>query len=415
MNEALQKAKLAKKAASGLAQLSTDVMDKALGMMAQALEEQAGYLMKANKLDVEAAVQSGKAKAFIDRLTLTEKRIKDMADGLRVIQNLQDPVGETVAMWKRPNGLRIGQRRVPLGVIGIIYESRPNVTADAAGLCLKAGNAVILRGGSEAIQSNKAIVKVLSQAAYAAGIPEGAIQLIEATGRDSARQLKRLNGLVDALIPRGVPSLIKAVIEEATVPVIETGVGNCHVYVDSECDQDMAVNITVNAKISRPAVCNAAESLLVDRKIAEEFLPVVVKELQENGVEVRGCAETLEIVPGVVPAAEEDWDTEYLDYIMAVKVVDGIDEAIEHIEKHGTGHSEAIVTNNYFKAQRFLDEIDAAAVFVNASTRFTDGFEFGFGAEIGISTQKLHARGPMGLKELTTIKYVIQGDGQIRK
>ncbi len=415
MNEALQKAKLAKKAASGLAQLSTDVKDKALGMMAQALEEQVGYLMKANKLDVEAAVQSGKAKAFIDRLTLTEKRIKDMADGLRVIQNLQDPVGETVAMWKRPNGLRIGQRRVPLGVIGIIYESRPNVTADAAGLCLKAGNAVILRGGSEAIQSNKAIVKVLSQAAYEAGIPEGAIQLIEDTGRDSARQLMRLNGLVDVLIPRGGPSLIKAVIEEATVPVIETGVGNCHVYVDSECDQDMAVNITVNAKISRPAVCNAAETLLVDRKIAEEFLPVVVKELQENGVEVRGCAETLEIVPGVVPAAEEDWDTEYLDYIMAVKVVDGIDEAIEHIEKHGTGHSEAIVTNNYFKAQRFLDEIDAAAVFVNASTRFTDGFEFGFGAEIGISTQKLHARGPMGLKELTTIKYVIQGDGQIRK
>lgn len=415
MNEALQKAKLAKKAASGLAQLSTDVKDKALGMMAQALEEQAGYLMKANKLDVEAAVQSGKAKAFIDRLTLTEKRIKDMADGLRVIQNLQDPVGETVAMWKRPNGLRIGQRRVPLGVIGIIYESRPNVTADAAGLCLKAGNAVILRGGSEAIQSNKAIVKVLSQAAYEAGIPEGAIQLIEDTGRDSARQLMRLNGLVDVLIPRGGPSLIKAVIEEATVPVIETGVGNCHVYVDSECDQDMAVNITVNAKISRPAVCNAAETLLVDRKIAEEFLPVVVKELQENGVEVRGCAETLEIVPGVVPAAEEDWDTEYLDYIMAVKVVDGIDEAIEHIEKHGTGHSEAIVTNNYFKAQRFLDEIDAAAVFVNASTRFTDGFEFGFGAEIGISTQKLHARGPMGLKELTTIKYVIQGDGQTRK
>ena len=303
MNEALQKAKLAKKAASGLAQLSTDVKDKALGMMAQALEEQAGYLMKANKLDVEAAVQSGKAKAFIDRLTLTEKRIKDMADGLRVIQNLQDPVGETVAMWKRPNGLRIGQRRVPLGVIGIIYESRPNVTADAAGLCLKAGNAVILRGGSEAIQSNKAIVKVLSQAAYEAGIPEGAIQLIEDTGRDSARQLMRLNGLVDVLIPRGGPSLIKAVIEEATVPVIETGVGNCHVYVDSECDQDMAVNITVNAKISRPAVCNAAETLLVDRKIAEEFLPVVVKELQENGVEVRGCAETLEIVPGVVPAA----------------------------------------------------------------------------------------------------------------
>lgn len=383
--------------------------------MAQALEDQSDFIIQANKSDVEAAIQNGKPKAFIDRLTLNQKRIKDMADGIRVVKSLPDPVGETVAMWRRPNGLVIGQRRVPLGVIGIIYESRPNVTADAAGLCLKAGNAVILRGGSEAIQSNKAIVRVLAQAAYEAGIPEGAIQLIENTDRDSARQLMRLNGLVDVLIPRGGAGLIKAVVEEATVPVIQTGVGNCHVYVDGECDQDMAVKIVVNAKTQRPGVCNAAETLLVDKSIANEFLPKVVKALREKGVEIRGCEETLKIVSDAVPATPEDWDTEYLDYILAVKVVNGIDEAICHIQQHGTGHSEAIVTSNYFKAQKFLDEVDAAAVYVNASTRFTDGFEFGFGAEIGISTQKLHARGPMGLKELTTVKYVIYGNGQIRE
>lgn len=383
--------------------------------MAQALEDQSDFIIQANKSDVEAAIQNGKPKAFIDRLTLNQKRIKDMADGIRVVKSLPDPVGETVAMWRRSNGLVIGQRRVPLGVIGIIYESRPNVTADAAGLCLKAGNAVILRGGSEAIQSNKAIVRVLAQAAYEAGIPEGAIQLIENTDRDSARQLMRLNGLVDVLIPRGGAGLIKAVVEEATVPVIQTGVGNCHVYVDGECDQDMAVKIVVNAKTQRPGVCNAAETLLVDKSIANEFLPKVVKALREKGVEIRGCEETLKIVSDAVPATPEDWDTEYLDYILAVKVVNGIDEAICHIQQHGTGHSEAIVTSNYFKAQKFLDEVDAAAVYVNASTRFTDGFEFGFGAEIGISTQKLHARGPMGLKELTTVKYVIYGNGQIRE
>ncbi|MCM8900114.1 glutamate-5-semialdehyde dehydrogenase [Caldicoprobacter algeriensis] len=415
MSEVLEKAKKAKAAAAQLAKLSSSVKDKALEMMAQALEDQTDFLIQANKPDVEAAVRNGKPKAFVDRLTLNEKRIKDMADGLRVVKSLPDPVGEVVAMWRRPNGLLIGQRRVPLGVIGIIYESRPNVTADAAGLCLKTGNAVILRGGSEAIQSNKAIVKVLAQAAYEAGIPEGAIQLIEDTDRASARQLMRLNGLVDVLIPRGGAGLIKAVVEEATVPVIETGVGNCHVYVDGECDQDMAVKIIVNAKTQRPGVCNAAETLLVDKRIAAEFLPKAVKALREKGVEIRGCEKTLEIIPDAVPATPEDWDTEYLDYILAVKVVDGVDEAIRHIELHGTGHSEAIVTSNYFKAQKFLDEVDAAAVYVNASTRFTDGFEFGFGAEIGISTQKLHARGPMGLKELTTIKYVIYGNGQIRE
>jgi len=415
MSEVLQKAKRAKLAAVELAKLSSDIKNKALEIMAQALEAQTDFLIKANKLDLEAAVQDGKPKAFIDRLTLNEQRIKDMADGLRVIKDLPDPVGETVAMWRRPNGLQIGQRRVPLGVIGIIYESRPNVTADAAGLCLKTGNAVILRGGSEAIKSNKAIVKVLSQASYEAGIPEGAIQLIEDTDRASARELMRLNELVDVLIPRGGTGLIKAVVEEATVPVIETGVGNCHIYVDGQCDRDTAVKIIINAKTQRPGVCNAVETLLVDRKIAEEFLPVVIKELREKDVEIRGCEETLKIVPDVTRATEEDWDTEYLDYILAVKVVDGIDEAIRHIGMHGTGHSEAIITDNYHAAQKFLDEVDAAAVYVNASTRFTDGFEFGFGAEIGISTQKLHARGPMGLNELTTIKYVIYGSGQIRK
>ncbi len=415
MSEVLEKAKRAKLAAAELAKLSSGIKNKALQIMAQALEAQTDFLIKANKLDLEAAVQSGKPKAFIDRLTLNEQRIKDMADGLRVIKDLPDPVGETVAMWRRPNGLQIGQRRVPLGVIGIIYESRPNVTADAAGLCLKTGNAVILRGGSEAIKSNKAIVKVLSQASYEAGIPEGAIQLIEDTDRASARELMRLNGLVDVLIPRGGTGLIKAVVEEATVPVIETGVGNCHIYVDGQCDRDTAVKIIINAKTQRPGVCNAVETLLVDRKIAEEFLPVVIKELREKDVEIRGCEETLKIVPDVTRATEEDWDTEYLDYILAVKVVDGIDEAIRHIGMHGTGHSEAIITDNYHAAQKFLDEVDAAAVYVNASTRFTDGFEFGFGAEIGISTQKLHARGPMGLNELTTIKYVIYGSGQIRK
>ena len=415
MSEVLEKAKRAKLAAAELAKLSSGIKNKALQIMAQALEAQTDFLIKANKLDLEAAVQSGKPKAFIDRLTLNEQRIKDMADGLRVIKDLPDPVGETVAMWRRPNGLQIGQRRVPLGVIGIIYESRPNVTADAAGLCLKTGNAVILRGGSEAIKSNKAIVKVLSQASYEAGIPEGAIQLIEDTDRASARELMRLNELVDVLIPRGGTGLIKAVVEEATVPVIETGVGNCHIYVDGQCDRDTAVKIIINAKTQRPGVCNAVETLLVDRKIAEEFLPVVIKELREKDVEIRGCEETLKIVPDVTRATEEDWDTEYLDYILAVKVVDGIDEAIRHIGMHGTGHSEAIITDNYHAAQKFLDEVDAAAVYVNASTRFTDGFEFGFGAEIGISTQKLHARGPMGLNELTTIKYVIYGSGQIRK
>jgi len=317
-------------------------------------------------------------------------------------------------MWRRPNGLEIGQRRVPIGVIGIIYEARPNVTADAAALCLKSGNAVVLRGGSEAVRSNKAITDVLAQAAYRSGVPAGAIQFIEDTSREAALELMCLDGVLDLLIPRGGAGLIKTVVENASVPVIETGVGNCHVYVDGECDQAMAINIVLNAKTQRPGVCNAAETLLVDKTIASEFLPPVIDALKKKGVTVKACNATLAIVPECEPATEEDWHTEYLDLIIAVKVVDGLENAISHINHYGTKHSEAIITTNYNKARKFQDRVDAAAVYVNASTRFTDGFEFGFGAEIGISTQKMHARGPMGLKELTTIKYVIFGNGQVR-
>ncbi|MNI49667.1 Gamma-glutamyl phosphate reductase [compost metagenome] len=328
--------------------------------------------------------------------------------------SLPDPIGEVVSMWKNHANLQIGQQRVPLGVIGIIYEARPNVTLDAAVLCLKTGNATILRGGSEAINSNKAIVKVIGDALEEAGFPRNSVQLVGDTSREVAKEMMKLNKYIDVLIPRGGAGLIKTVVENATVPVIETGIGNCHVYVDGDADLDMAKKILINAKCSRPSVCNACETLLVHENLAEEFLPLVYEGLKEYDVEVRGCERTLKILPDVVKATEEDWDTEFHDYILAVKVIDSLEEAIEHINTHGTKHSEAIVTNNYFNSQKFLKEIDAAAVYVNASTRFTDGFEFGFGAEIGISTQKLHARGPMGLKELTTIKYIIYGEGQIR-
>ena len=317
-------------------------------------------------------------------------------------------------MVKRPNGLMIGKKRVPLGVIGIIYEARPNVTVDAAALCLKTSNACILRGGSEAINSNKILVKIMNDALNSAGFPEGAVSLVEDTSRETAKELMRLNDYVDVLIPRGGAGLIKTVVSTATVPVIETGTGNCHIYVEKSADTQMAVDITVNAKTSRPSVCNAAESLLIDREIAKDVLPKIYEGLKEHNVEIRGCEETLKILPSAKPATEEDFYTEYNDYIMSVKVVDGIDEAIAHINEHGTRHSEAIITENYNMSQKFLDEIDAAAVYVNASTRFTDGFEFGFGAEIGISTQKLHARGPLGLTELTTSKYIIYGNGQTR-
>jgi glutamate-5-semialdehyde dehydrogenase len=414
LSEVIKKAKEAKAASFELMTLPASVKNRALKNMADALCSNVDAILEENRIDVESAKKSGKTGAFIDRLTLNEKRVKDMAEGIRTVESLPDPVGETIAMWRRPNGLEIGQRRVPIGVIGIIYEARPNVTADAIALCLKSGNAVVLRGGSEAVRSNKVISDILAEAAYKAGIPQGSIQFMEDTSREAALELMRLNGLIDILIPRGGAGLIKTVMEQASVPVIETGVGNCHVYVDGECDQSMALNIVINAKTQRPGVCNAAETLLVDKALAHEFLPLVIAELKNKGVSVRGCPETLAIVSDCLAATEEDWYTEYLDLIIAVKVVDGLDQAISHINHYGTKHSEAIITTNYFKARSFQERVDAAAVYVNSSTRFTDGFEFGFGAEIGISTQKMHARGPMGLKELTTIKYVIFGNGQVR-
>jgi len=414
MDELLLKGEKAKKAAYQLSNLSTNVKDGGLQAIADALLQYQSRILEANRIDLEKAKEKGISGALIDRLTLTEQRIASMAEGVLQIKSLPDPVGEVISMWKRPNNLMIGQKRVPLGVIGIIYEARPNVTVDAAALCLKSGNAVILRGGSEAIHSNKVIVEIMNEALTSAGLPEGCIQLIEDTSRETAVKMMKLNQYIDVLIPRGGAGLIQTVVQNSTVPVIETGVGNCHVYVDGESDLEMAEKIVINAKTSRPGVCNAAETLLVDRKIVEQFLPRVLDSLKKHHVEIRGCEEVQKIYKDIIPATEEDWATEYLDYIIAVKVVDGIDEAINHINTYGTKHSEAIVTTNYSKAQKFLQEVDAAAVYVNASTRFTDGYEFGFGAEIGISTQKIHARGPMGLKELTTIKYIIYGDGQIR-
>lgn len=398
MSELQLKGKQAKEASYFLGNVTSEQKQQALYKMATALLDQQEAILKANELDVEKAVQKGTSKAMLDRLSLNEERIHGMADGLRQVAALADPVGEVLSMAKRPNGLQIGQQRVPIGVIGIIYEARPNVTCDAAGLCLKAGNAVILRGGSEAFYSNQAIVSVLSQAAASAGFPEHSVQLIEDTSRETALELMKLNEYIDVLIPRGGAGLIEAVVKNATVPVIETGTGNCHIYVDEEYDRDMAANIVINAKTSRPAVCNSAEKLIIHERAAHEFLPIIVQALREKDVEVRGDERALTIVPDLVPAGDEDWKKEYLDFIMAVKIVDDIDEAISHINVHSSHHSEAIVTTNYAHAQRFLQRVNSAAVYVNASTRFTDGEEFGFGAEIGISTQKLHARGPMGLK-----------------
>ncbi len=414
MSELILKGKKAKEASYVLANLTTTDKDRALEQMANKLLEKSDEIIEANKKDLEKAVQNGTSKAMLDRLSLDKSRIEAMADGLMQIVNLQDPVGEVVSMWNRPNGLQIGQKRVPMGVIGIIYEARPNVTCDAAGLCLKTGNAVILRGGKEAINSNMAIIKVLREGLKEANLPEDSVQLVEDTSREVATEMMRLNDYIDVLIPRGGAGLINAVVKNATVPVIETGRGNCHIYVDKDCDFEMAKNIVVNAKTSRPAVCNAAESLVIHQDIAKEVLPILVKALREKDVVLKGDEASRKIVADMEEATEEDFYKEYLDYIMSVKIVKDIDEAIDHINKHNTGHSEAIVTNSYENSQKFLQRIDAAAVYVNASTRFTDGSEFGFGAEIGISTQKLHARGPMGLKELTTIKYIIYGNGQIR-
>ncbi|NKF07946.1 glutamate-5-semialdehyde dehydrogenase [Clostridium gasigenes] len=414
MSELILKGQKAREASYVLANASTTEKNNALEKMAEALIINKDGILKANDLDLKASMEKGTSKAMLDRLALSEERIEAMADGLRQIVSLPDPVGEVISMWKRPNGLQIGQQRVSMGTIGIIYEARPNVTCDAAGLCLKTGNTVILRGGSEAINSNTAIVKVLSKAVEEAGLPKDCIQLVENTSREVALEMMKLNDYIDVLIPRGGAGLIQTVVKNATVPVIETGIGNCHIYVDEECDFEMAKNIVVNAKTSRPGVCNAAEKLLVSEKVAEEFLPIVIRALREKDVEIRGDEKVKAIISDVVDATTEDWGKEYLDYIMAVKIVENVDEAISHINKYGSGHSEAIVTKSYENSQRFMQRTNAAAVYVNASTRFTDGCEFGFGAEIGISTQKLHARGPMGLKELTTIKYIIYGNGQIR-
>lgn len=415
MSELQEKCSLAKNAGYELIKVDTKTKDNALGAIADALCKRADEIISANKIDIENAKNNGIAAAMLDRLTLTRERIEGIAEGVRQVVSLDDPIGEVVNMKKRPNGLLIGKKRVPLGVIAIIYEARPNVTVDAAVLCLKTSNACILRGGSEAINSNTAIMKIMQEAAYGSGIPVGALNIIEDTSRDTATQLMKMNDYVDVLIPRGGKGLIRSVVENATVPVIETAAGNCHVYVDGDADMDMAVKIVMNAKVQRPSVCNAAETLLIDKSIANEFIPVMFKALKEKNVEIRADKRSKDIVPDVLDATEEDYYTEYNDYIMAVKVVDGIDEAIAHINKYNTKHSEAIVTNNYESAQRFLNEVDAAAVYVNASTRFTDGFEFGFGAEIGISTQKMHARGPMGLEALTSIKYIVYGDGQVRE
>lgn len=416
MTEELQKKGTAAREASyRLAAVSTELKNSALLRIADALVTHTDEILAANEKDVAAAAENGVRQTMIDRLTLTKARIADIADGVRQVAALDDPIGKTVRAWARPNGLKIAQRRVPMGVIAIIFEARPNVIVDAAVLCLKTSNAVILRGGKEAIYSNMALMKVMQEAAYSVGIPVGSMDVIADTSRETATQLMKMNGYIDLLIPRGGAGLIRAVVENATVPVIETGTGNCHVYVDEDCDQNMALQIVVNAKVSRPSVCNAAETLLIDRHIAGEFLPAVVKALREKGVEIRASEECMEICGGMKPATEEDWFTEYNDYILAVKLVDGVDEAIVHINHYNTKHSEAIITENAERAEKFLNEVDAAAVYVNASTRFTDGFEFGFGAEIGISTQKMHARGPMGLEQLTSVKYVIHGDGQIRE
>lgn len=412
--ELFKKGTLAKEAAFELAAIGTDIKNNALAKIAASLTEKSAEILAANRIDIENAEKKGTRKAMIDRLTLTESRIADMAEGVRQVAALDDPIGKIIDEWERPNGLKIARKRVPIGVIGIIYEARPNVTVDAAVLCLKSSNAVILRGGSEAINSNKAIMKVMQEAAYSAGIPEGSMNIVEDVSRETATELMKLNGYIDLLIPRGSAGLIRSVVENATVPVIETGAGNCHVYVDGECDFDMAIKICENARVSRPSVCNSAETLLIDKKIADEFLPKLVKVLKDDHVEIRGCDECRKICPELNAATLEDWATEYNDYIVAVKIVDGVKEAIKHINLYNTKHSEAIVTNNSAHAEKFLNEVDAAAVYVNASTRFTDGFEFGFGAEIGISTQKIHARGPMGLEQLTSVKYVIHGNGQIR-
>lgn len=409
------KAQAAKQAAAKLAVTSTAVKNAALLAMAAALEAQQSEILAANERDMTAAAAKGMKSSMLDRLKLTAERISGMADGLRQVAGLADPVGNVIDGKTLPNGLHITKIRVPLGVIGIIYEARPNVTADAAGLCLKSGNAVILKGGSEAMESNKTVAAILAQAAEGAGIPAGSIQFIDTSDRQAVQDLIHMNGLVDVVIPRGGAGLIQAVVRNASVPVIETGAGVCHTYVDKDADVDMAMKIAFNAKVQRPSVCNAMETLLVHKDIADKFLPMMLMMYNSSAVEIRGDEAVQEYSGQVHPVTEEDWSTEYGDLRLSVKIVDSIEEAMAHIAKYGTGHSECIVTDNYQAAQLFQYTVDAAAVYVNASTRFTDGNEFGFGAEIGISTQKLHARGPMALPELTSTKYLINGNGQVRK
>ena len=414
MNELTEIGKRAKEASKQLAHLNTDQKNQVLLLAAELLEKSMPDLLEANAADLKQGEEMGLKGAIVERLSLTDDRIRGIAEGLREIVQLEDPIGEIEEMKKRPNGLLIGKKRVPLGVVGVIYESRPNVTADVAGLCIKTGNVCVLRGGKEAFRSNNALVKIFHQAIFECGLDPHMVQLVQDTSRESAIAMMKLNAYLDILIPRGGAGLIQAVVQNSTVPVIETGVGNCHIYVDEAADLEKAVAIVYNAKTHRPGVCNAAESLLIHKKVAVEVLPDIGKALKEGKVEIRGDRWTCELVPDATSATEEDWSTEYLDLIISSKVVGSVEEAVDHINRYGSMHSESIITENYSHAQYFLDRVDAAAVYVNASTRFTDGFEFGYGAEIGISTQKLHARGPMGLKELTTSKYIIYGSGQTR-
>lgn len=410
----IEQGKMARQAARILASANTIQKNNALIKMAECLEKSAAEIIAANRLDLEAGREMGLTSSLLERLTLDEGRIVGMAEGLREISALPDPVGEVLEINRRPNGLEVGRIRTPMGVIGIIYESRPNVTADAAGLCLKSGNAILLRGGEEALHSNRVIARIIAEAAVSSGLPAGAIQLVDSPDRQLVIQMMQMNDYIDCLIPRGGAGLKKTVMANASVPYIMTGMGNCHVYIDEFADFDKALPIVINAKVQRPSVCNAIENLLVHQAVARDFLPLVAEELREAGVEIRGCPTSKAVVPWILEASAADWAEEYLDLIIAVKVVENVDQAIEHINKYGTGHSEAIVSENYTNVRRFMRAVDAAAVYANASTRFTDGNEFGFGAEMGISTQKLHARGPMGLRELTTTKFIVYGDGQIR-
>jgi len=414
LNELIVKGKRAKAASYEIMNISTQIKNDALKKIAENLIFYTADILEKNQLDINTARNNGMNEAMIDRLMLNEDRIKSIAEGVKQIADLDDPIGEVLHMIKRPNGLVIGQKRVPLGVIGIIYESRPNVTVDAATLCFKSSNSVMLRGSKDAINSNIELVKVMKNSLKESGLSENVIELIEDTSRETASGFMKLNDYLNVLIPRGGAGLIKTAVENATVPVIQTGTGNCHIFVDEYANFDMAYDILINAKTSRVSVCNACESLLVHKNIKDKFLPDAIKKLREKNVEVRGCEKTRNICNDVFLASEDDYEREFLDYIISIKVVDDVNMAIKHINKYGTGHSESIITESYSNSQKFLNEVDAAAVYVNASTRFTDGFEFGFGAEIGISTQKIHARGPMGLKELTTTKYIIYGNGQIR-